>query len=188
MAKKQTLKEMIRNGFPEGFPFPAELEMLCDWVDQNGSPISGYFRMFADEGKDAITYWMGFDNANKHLGVFGSTPDGSMYALWNDGSDSSYKVVHLGSEGDNLLVLSHNFVDFLRLLAIGYDEIGNCDLTITPQENDGYDEDMENPRFAAWVSTTFNVTIPRTGDEIVNIYDKSFDNWVDDQQSEYSRR
>ena len=186
MSKKLTLKEKIRKGFPEKFPFPAELEMLCDWVDKNGDPISGYFRMFVDEDRDAITYWMGFDNVNKYLGVFGSTPDGSMYALWNDEANNSYKVVHLGTDGDNLYILAHNFVDFLRLLAIGYDEIGNCDLTITPTENEGYDEDTVNPRFAEWVSTTFTVTIPSKGDEIVNIYDKSFDNWVQDQLSEYS--
>jgi hypothetical protein len=186
MAEKLSLKDKVRKGFPEGFPFPVDLEMLCDWVGQNGLPISGYFRIFVDEERDAVSYWMGFDDVSRYLGVFGSAPDGSMYALWRDEVNNTYKVVHMGSEGGELFILAHNFVDFLRLLAIGYDEIGFCDLSKTPQENEGYDEDTMNPRFAEWVTATFNVTIPKTGNEIVNIYDKSFDNWVQDQLSEYS--
>jgi hypothetical protein len=186
MNNKPTLKEKIREGFPEGFPFPAELEMLCDWVDQHGFPFSGYFRISPDENKDDISSWIGFHDVDHYFGVFGRGSDGSMYALWHDEAHNTYKVVHLGSEGGELYVLANNFVDFLRLLAIGYDEIRFADLSLPPEENEGYDPAAVNPKFAEWVRTTFNVTIPRTGDEIVNIYDKSFDNWIDDQISEYS--
>ena len=186
MSTKTILKDTVQQGFPEGFPFPAELEMLCDWVEENGFPISGYFRIHANEDKEDITYYMGFNNVNDHLGVFGKSADGSMYALWRNEADTTCKVVHMGSEGNHLLVLAHTFVDFLRLLAIGYDEIGFCDLSKLPEENEGYDADTVNPRFADWVRNTFNVTIPTTGDEIVNVYDKSFDNWVQDQIDEYS--
>ena len=186
MNTKTALKDKVKEGFPEGFPFPSELDMLCDWVDANGFPISGYFRIFANEDKEAITFWMGFNDVNDYFGIFGKSADGSMYSLWRDEAHNTYKIVHMGSEGNQLFVLAHNFVDFLRLLAIGYDEIGFCDLSKLPEENEGYDADTVNPRFAEWVRTTFNVTIPGTGEELVNIYDKSFDNWVADQIDEYS--
>lgn len=186
MSTEIVSKDKVRKGFPEGFPFPAELEQLCDWAEVNGYPISGYFRIFANEDKEAMTYWMGFNDVNDYFGIFGKSPDGSMFALWRDEANNTYKVVHMGSEGDERLVLTNNFVDFLRLLAIGYDEIGFCDLSLTPEENEGYDPETANPRFREWVQTTFNVTIPRTGDEIVNVYDKSFDNWVEEQLDEYS--
>jgi hypothetical protein len=185
MTTKTTLKDRVKAGFPEGFPFPAELQMLCDWADAHGFPISGYFRIHANEDKEDITFYMGFNNVNDRFGVFGKNADGSMIALWRDDAEA-IKIVHMGSEGNHLMILSHNFVDFLRLLAIGYDEIGFCDLSIPPRENEGYDPDVVNPRFAEWVRTTFNVTIPATGDEIVNVYDKSFDNWVQDKLDEYS--
>lgn len=185
MNIKTKLKDKVREGFPEGFPVPAELELLCDWADEHGFPISGYFRVHANEDKEDITFYMGFNNVNDRFGVFGKSADGSMYALWRDDANDT-KVVHMGSEGNHLMVLAHTFVDFLRLLAIGYDEIGFCDLSIPPQENEGYDPETVNPRFAEWVRTTFNVTIPATGDEIVNVYDKSFDNWIQDQIDEYS--
>src|SRR4051812_17483573 len=117
MSTEISLKDKVRKGFPEGFPFPAELEQLCDWAEANGFPISGYFNIFDNEDKEAITYWMGFNTVNDYFGIFGKSPDGSMYALWRDKEHDTYKVVHMGSEGDQRLVLANNFVDFLRLLA-----------------------------------------------------------------------
>jgi len=113
MSTKTILKDKVQQGFPEGFPFPAELHMLCDWVEANGFPISGYFRIHSNEDKEDITYYMGFNNVNDRFGVFGKSADGSMYALWRDDANTC-KVVHMGSEGDHQMVLAHNFVDCLQ--------------------------------------------------------------------------
>jgi hypothetical protein len=49
-----------------------------------------------------------------------------MYALWlNDAGETKIKIVHMGSGSGSTItcVLAHNGLDFLRLIAIGYDEI-----------------------------------------------------------------
>ena len=67
-----------------------------------------------------------------------------------------------------LCTLAQNGLDFLRLLAIGYDEI--CWDSELPQPPN-HDEDglfvKPNLPFRAWVENTFRTTIPELGTEIV---------------------
>ncbi len=93
-----------------------------------------------------------------------------MLALWLD--TAATRIVHLGSGSgsDMVCVLGETPVDFLRLLAIGYDQIcwgeefeSTADetfeasgLVITP--NDAY---------RAWVTSTFDVVLPLRGSEVV---------------------
>ena len=64
-------------------------------------------------------------------------------------------------------VLADNAVDFLRLLAIGYDEIcWDEEFATPPSANSGF-KVAPNVAFQEWVKTTFNVTIPETALEIV---------------------
>lgn len=179
--------QKIKEGIPNTLHIPSELEMLCEWVDQNGYPISGYFELNADDG-ETMQYWLGFDHISDRFGIFGAGPDGSLYALWID-DEGVQKIVHLGSEGEQKLILAENFIDFLRLLAIGYDEIGFADLDMTLQEwNSNEDDPNEgsNPNFMEWVKTKFDVDIPERGNEIVNANDDSFRNWIDLQIEKYS--
>lgn len=94
--------------------------------------------------------------------------------------------MHLGSEGDALYILANSFVDFLRLLAIGYDDIGNADMTKTANQwNDVDDGESVNPHFQKWVQTTFKVSIPKTGNEITNTDNPHFKNWIHKKQDIY---
>ncbi|SHI86362.1 SMI1/KNR4 family protein [Pseudozobellia thermophila] len=171
----------IKNGIPETIPVPKALKLLCDWVDENDYPISGGFELMADDG-ESIGSWFDSEDVSDRFGVFGTGPDGSLYALWID-DDGHQKIVHLGSEGDALYILADSFVDFLRLLAIGYSEIGSADMTKTAEEwNSDDDDESINPDFQKWVSATFHVTIPKTGSEIMNVNDSLFKNWVHQKQ------
>ena len=67
-------------------------------------------------------------------------------------------------------MLASDATDFLRLLAIGYDEIGFDDLS-SPTEG----EEL-NPVFQAWVKT-FNVSIPSVGNAITEPAQKAHDNF-----------
>ena len=167
------LKDEMKNSFPKEIDFPDELSALCDWAEKSNKKlrtnISAGFVLKVND--DAIKYWFGSDSAVKNLGVFAHDYDGSLYAIWKD-DNGTQRVVFLGSEGEPLWILSDNFVDFLRLLAIGYDEIGFSDLTKPPKENCA-DEDFKN-----WVQATFKVDIPQTGDSIVNTRDSNFETWV----------
>jgi hypothetical protein len=77
--------------------------------------------------------------------------------------------VHLGSGSGSLLtcVLADNGLDFLRLLAIGYQEIcWNAEFAAPPQP--WYeDSDTVNAPFREWLTGTLDVTIPATALEIV---------------------
>ncbi|WP_316845021.1 hypothetical protein [Pedobacter psychrodurus] len=177
----------IIKGIPKGITIPEELEKLCNWTDTNGYPISGYFELRADDG-ETIRYWLGFDNVSDRFGIFGAGPDGSLYSFWVD-DENNHKIVHLGSEGGERYILANNFIDFLRLLAIGYMEIGYSDLNMTVQEWNlatGQEKDEGiNPKFREWIEKEFKVQIPDKGSEIVDDGNKTFSNWIDEQTSKY---
>ena len=181
--------EKIKNGIPQTIHIPPELKQLCDWLDDHDYPISGYFALTADDG-ETMKYWLGFNDVSDRFGIFGRGPDGALYALWID-DDGHQKIVHLGSEGDYLYILAENFVNFLRLLAIGYDELGYADMTMTAQEWNDEDEDDEegsiNPSFIEWVETEFGVKVPQKSNEIVNVDDTSFEEWIEQQLKTYSK-
>jgi hypothetical protein len=154
------MKDAIQKGFPSSISFPEELGLLCDWTEQNGYPISGYFELRADDG-EAIYWWFRSHAADDRLAQFGAGADGSLYCVWKQ-DDGREPIVHMGSEGDALMVLASNMKEFITLLAVGYGEIGFEDLSAPPESQDDV-----NPRFQRWVAETFAVTIPSTGRDIV---------------------
>jgi hypothetical protein len=127
---------------------------------------------FAAEGNDGLHYWLGHSNPAvlNRLCVFGKTGfDGSKAAFWL-APDGTQKIVHLGSgSGPGLVcVLADDAVDFLRLLAIGYDEICQDHLFAHPPNTDPRDTFVHpNMEFQRWVCETFHVSIPRVALEIV---------------------
>jgi hypothetical protein len=155
--------QSLAESFPPGFELPPEFRSLCTWVEVNGYPISGYFEL-CEHDDETIRCWFGSDAAVGELAQFGSGPDGSLYCLWRC-SDGRAPIVHMGSEGENNIVLASSPVDFLRLLAVGYDEIGFADLDAPPVEDE--DDPTVNVIFQRWVAGTFNTTVPKTGSEIV---------------------
>lgn len=123
------------------------------------------------------------DDIDDRLCVFAqSGADGSQCAFWlND--DNQLKIVHIGSGSGSALccVLADNAVDFLRLLAIGYDEICWDDyFHLSPNEY-GEFKVTPNLEFQQWVMKTFNVSIPKTALEIVKIPAQYGDENSDDE-------
>ena len=170
--------ESLAESFPPGIALPTELQSLCSWVKQCGYPISGYFEL-REHDDETIRCWFGSDAAVGQLAQFGAGADGSLYCLWRC-PDGSVPIVHMGSEGQYNFVLASSPVDFLRLLAIGYDEIGFADLDAPPIQDE--DDPTVNLTFQRWVSDTFNTTIPRAGSEIVAPAQNSHDNfqsWIE---------
>jgi hypothetical protein len=89
-------------------------------------------------------------------------------ALWLD-PDRVTRIVHLGSGSGSLLtcVLADNGLDFLRLLAIGYEEIcWNEEFAAPPQPCEPHGDTVNGP-YRDWLHATFGVTIPATALEIV---------------------
>ena len=92
-----------------------------------------------------------------------------MCALWL-GDAGETKIVHMGSGSGSMMtcILAHSGLDFLRLIAIGYDEIcWDEDFSAPPNsENDDFIV-HPNVKFQQWVTQTFKTTIPQTALELV---------------------
>ena len=180
-----TLSDEIRGSLPEGMKLPDALNKLFIWMHaegltwENGGNIGGALEPFGSpnltsapdiefsaEGSANLKYWFGQDSdeIKKRLYVFCQTGnDGSMGAFWLD-DEGKQHIVHMGSGSGSIMtcVLTDNALDFLRLLAIGYDEIcwGGFDAPPTG-------EIPVNSKFRTWVETEFSTYIPRQGSEIV---------------------
>jgi hypothetical protein len=91
-----------------------------------------------------------------------------MGAFWL-ADDGSQKIVHLGSGSGSTTVctLAHNAIDFLRLLAIGYDEICWGEDFDAPPNFEAKFVVQPNREYADWVSQTFDTTIPDRASAIV---------------------
>ena len=110
------------------------------------------------------------DEVRRRLLVFAqSGADGSECALWLD-DEGHTQIVHIGSGSGSIMtcILVKNALDFLRLLAIGYDEI--CwyeDYPFPPNSNKDNTFVYPNTQYQEWVQNTFHTTIPKIGLEVV---------------------
>jgi hypothetical protein len=151
-----------------GFLYPVD-KLNAEWTDTE-RPGGTIIEFFA-EGNTDLKYWFGHQRPEilNRVCVFAKTgSDGSMAAFWIDDHEKQ-RIVHLGSGSGSTLVcvLADDPVDFLRLLAIGYDEI--CwDEAFDKPPNEG-SEFLVHPNieFQHWVSKTFSASIPKTAAEIV---------------------
>lgn len=171
-----------KEGLRCGFLFP-EKELQESW--NNEGREGGTIIEFFAGGVENLKYWFGGEedeNVKSRLCVFGkSGADGSECALWLSES-GQIKIVHSGSGSGSILtcVLAENFTDFIRLLAIGYDEIcWDLDFPYPPNEKDKDFIVKPNIKFQNWVRNTFNVEIPKTALEIVK-----YPATMDDETSE----
>ena len=110
------------------------------------------------------------DEVRRRLLVFAqSGADGSECALWLD-DEGHTQIVHIGSGSGSIMtcILVKNALDFLRLLAIGYDEIcWDEDYPLPPNSNKDNTFVHPNTQYQEWVQNTFHTTIPKIGLEVV---------------------
>ncbi len=196
----KSLCEQIKGTLAPGMYIPEPLERLFEWIEKNKLFIErdkirigflypdeklrsewteterpgGTIIEFYPEGNVNLHYW--FDNAAPsiidRLCIFARTgAEGSMAAFWLD-ENNEQKIVHLRSGSGSVMacVLADDPVDFLRLIAIGYDEIcWNSEFSNPPNHN--LDEDecrvLPNIKFQSWVANQFNTIIPKLALEIV---------------------
>jgi hypothetical protein len=159
------------DGQRTGFLYPSD-ELSAGWTEKE-RPGGTLVEFFA-EGNINLQYWFGHDERKvlNRLCVFAKTgDDGSNAAFWLD-DDGNQKIVHLGSGSGSTLVcvLAEDPVDFLRLIAIGYDEICRDEEFSKPPNAYRLEDELivlPNVDYQNWVRDTFSVTIPRVATEIV---------------------
>ena len=117
-----------------------------------------------------IQYKEHLEEVKHRLLVFArSGADGSECALWLD-DEGHTQIVHIGSGSGSMMtcILVKNALDFLRLLAIGYDEIcWDEDYPLPPNSNKDNTFVHPNTQYQEWVQNTFHTTIPKIGLEVV---------------------
>jgi len=138
------LEQQLARMLPPRMTIPEPLRQLFSWIEARGqyvdhkdgrvgflsppaAPSVGTNISFHAEGNGDLRHWFGHDRPEvlNRLCVFANTGgDGSMAAFWLD-EQVQQKIVHLGSgsgSGSTMVcVLGDDAVDFLRLLAIGYE-------------------------------------------------------------------
>lgn len=179
----------LQSVLPMGMSIPKEIEMLYEYIEKNEYYIddgntrfgflcsednpSGTNITFCVDRHDTLKCFIpsffgnGYADATKvkkRVCIFArSGKDGSLCALWLNEKNET-KIVHLGTGSGSMLygLIAENAVDFLRLIAIGYDEIcWEDELKAPPRKT------APNIQFQNWVRTNFQVEIPQTGSEIV---------------------
>ena len=191
------LFDQISKTLQPGMCLPEPLKRLFEWIEKRGTYVDrdggrigflfpedamkkgrtdsgrpgGTDVSFMPEGNVNMKYWFGHERPEmlSRICVFCQTgAEGSMAAFWLD-PDGGQKIVHLGSGSGSTLVcvLAEDPVDFLRLLAIGYDEICWPEAFDSPPNTDCDFIVQPNTEFREWVSATFAVSIPTTASEIV---------------------
>ena len=174
-----------RDGVCYGYLYPQD-RLQQSWSDderEGGTDIT-FFAGEPESGDLGLSYWFygkerELDAEIKNrLCVFASSgKDGSMCALWMDDAGET-RIVHMGSGSGSTMtcVLTRNGLDFLRLLAIGYDEICWSEAFSSPPNSDE-DELFVHPNepFKRWVRERFKTTIPQTALEVATPADMDDD-------------
>ncbi len=183
-----SLFQDIKKGFPATISIPEGMEKFCNWYEANAALPGGDFELFADDG-EAITHWSRIPNLNDYFVQFGSTGNGSMVGIWQP-ETGKQKYMHLSADEGWGTELADNFVDFLRILAIGYETLGYfSEHTIQELNKLAEHEDLHqgfNPAFKTWVETEFQTTVPTT-----NLSFKQagmpFNDWIALKNAEYQK-
>jgi len=141
--------------------------LSAEWP--NGPGTNLVLRGWPAEELDRLAAWLGpLCTGMPTLWPFCRTGgDGSIAALWR-APDGRSLIVHIGSGSGSLLtcVLGADAVDFLRLIAIGYDEIcWNENWHEPPQPEPRHP--VRNEPYRRWVETTFSTTIPAAAAELI---------------------
>ncbi|MEM7350112.1 MAG: SMI1/KNR4 family protein [Acidobacteriota bacterium] len=192
-----SLSAQISQTLPPGLRLLEPIDRLFSWIESRGTfidrgdlrigtlfdedriraegteterPGGTWVRFFAEGDADYLEDWFGNDDPEvaARLALFAQTGwDGSRAAFWLD-DEGQQRIVHMSSGGGLVCTLGKDAVDFLRLLAIGYDEIVLVEqFAALPNADPGERVVHPNREYRQWVETTFGVSIPRTAREIV---------------------
>jgi len=168
-----SLSKEIEKNFPKGIVMPFEVKMMLDYIDNNELK-SVYFQIdiqFQPINQDAIKYYFNNEELEKYFGLLGTTADGSILAIWKN--ENKQYFIHLGSEGNNWLILASNPIDFIKVIAIGYNYFGKDEI-INPPQNSRIDKSFQD-----WVKKTFSVEIPENGNEIIDLRSDRLIDWIE---------
>ena len=179
-----------RDGVRYGYLYPQD-KLRESWKEderEGGTDISFYVAK-PSEREELLEISFGKhkeETAQRLLSFAQIGGDGSECALWLD-DEGRTQIVHIGSGSGSMMtcILVKNALDFLRLLAVGYDEIcWDEEYSSPPNSNKDNTFVHPNTQYQEWVQNTFHTTIPAIGLEVVTPHsmddeatDDPFLNW-----------
>ena len=165
------------------FPIPEELEQAWRWLEQQGLGFcesDGYFLALAEEADGVY-----FDATLELPELTITAPDSALIPIAEIDDDGT--TAFLWSQHDNVCVaalnnvtneawvLADTVVDFLRLLAVGYDELSADNLGTPPASADTI---KVLSKLRRWVETTFATTVPASWPQLAT--DNPFVDFLDE--------
>jgi hypothetical protein len=184
----QVAYEAILKGFPKTITPPPELKKLVDYANANEHQLGGSFELFADEEGKCMTYWSGVDFLDGHFAQFGVGPSGSPTGIWRD-DDGKECIVHLSSDERHGDIIADTFVNYLRILAIGYSDVNeSCEFDIQAYNKLCERENLTEghyPKFKAWVEQEFKTTVPANGHAVFLKERTQFVAWLERRINSY---
>lgn len=165
---RSRLARELRSHRPDGEPIPEILDRAWEWLEQH--PPAWDIEFTASL---SLSRWFDAAVSDRLLPFAVVGADGSIAALWRD--DDAVRIVCLESEGDGY-VLADDAAAFVRLLAIGYDELTRYELGLPPADDAVVAAAAE---YRAWVRDDLGLEVPS---EWPVVGDDDFSAWLDVQR------
>jgi hypothetical protein len=154
---------LIEATFPLGHRLPEPIVRVCEYLSTHGYPISGCFELSQIGMDDLMTWFRNDPEAYQQFLPFGRGACGDVYAIWIHDvgiSPEDAPVVMFGSEGE-LAVLASTPLEFIRLLCLGYSEIGLDDPASVPRDYD------ETAQFRQFMVQRYGFELPPNAESII---------------------
>jgi hypothetical protein len=163
------IKNDIESTFYTGQVLPEAISKVCEFLDENGYPISGCFELSTIGVDDLKGWFKKTPSAVDTLLPFGRGACGDIYAVWlvNNLELENSPIVMFGSEG-TLSVLARNAKEFCKLLCLGYSELGLEDHSLVG------DDFSETKPFRDFILGEYNFELPQTGNKIIEEANQAF--------------
>jgi hypothetical protein len=158
----------FRANFPAGATVPPLLERLVDFQERLRRFYSGHFELTDGGPASAVATFDGDKDAAAQFALFGQEIDGSAFGFWlYEGRNlEDAPVVYLGSEGTGWTVLADTLEDFLRLLAIGLDDLGFAAQSLAFDEPQAPSESLV--AFRKWLKTECGLSQPENPAAVIS--------------------
>lgn len=169
---KKALKVKIYQNFPNGIFLPENIGFLLDFIELHDIKYFNTHILFYPTEKNLIGTFFQNKKIDPYFGTLGTTGDGSILAIWKYKYDQYY--VHIGSEGNDYMILAKNCIDFIKLISIGYTHFSYSTISKKPENTN-----MEKI-FQDWVQYRFSINIPENGKHVIALNkSRIFSRWLD---------
>jgi hypothetical protein len=164
------------------FTISKELIFLKSFQDNLQDFSQGFYLSVNDEA--GIKTWSeNKDFLNRLMTFAQANGSGSIYAIWNDGTDKQLNelpIVVFGDEG-GVHIVAENTLQLMQLLTFDTEISVDHAKAYFYKDEDNYVESKDNASYKKWLKENFKIDSVKEPNEIIRIaqqkYKSTFDNW-----------